>query len=92
MRVRLRRLHVDGREYTWRAEIRHVSEPREIRVRVWGAGKNSQAMEVDQRSAHDDFMYPAPEQVRTLINIALTSGWHPSTKGGTFTLPPRPQP
>lgn len=88
MRVRLRRLHVDGREYTWRAEIRHVSEPREIRVRVWGAGKNSQALEVDL-SSPDDFMYPEPADVRTLIETALTSGWNPSALGGTFTLPPR---
>lgn len=91
MRVRLRRLHADGRAYTWRAEIRRVSEPREVRVRVWGAGKNSQALEVDLRSA-DDFMYPEPAAVRTLIHTALTSGWDPSTKGGTFTLPPRPAP
>lgn len=91
MRERLRHLHTGGRTYTWRAEIRHVSEPREIRVRVWGAGKNSQALEVDLRSA-DDFMYPEPADVRAMIETALTSGWHPSTQGGTFTLPASPAP
>ena len=27
MRERLRRIHAEGREYTWRAEIRRVSAP-----------------------------------------------------------------
>jgi hypothetical protein len=88
MRERLRRLHAEGREYTWRAEIRRVSGPREVRVRVWGAGKNSQALQVDVHPA-DEWGYPEPADVRTLIQAAFEQGWHPETRGGTFTLPTR---
>ncbi|MFC4854245.1 hypothetical protein [Actinophytocola glycyrrhizae] len=90
MRERLRRLHADGREHTWRAEIRYVSGRREVRVRAWGAGKNGQALQVDVHPATpaDEWMYPEPANVRTLIRTALARGWHPETRGGTFTLPP----
>ncbi|BCJ57612.1 integrase [Micromonospora endophytica] len=52
MRSRLRKLHIDGREFTWKADIRCVSGPdgrlhRCIRIRVWGAGKNGRALQVD---------------------------------------------
>ncbi|MGW0215147.1 integrase [Micromonospora chokoriensis] len=52
MRSRLRRLHIDGREFTWKADIRSAPGPdgrlhRYIRIRVWGAGKNGRALQVD---------------------------------------------
>lgn len=91
MRVRLRRLHVEGREYTWRAEIRRVSGPREVRVRVWGAGKNGQALQADL-TPPDEWGYPEPADVHALIREGLTQGWQPETTGGTFTMPPRALP
>jgi hypothetical protein len=92
MRTRLRTLHADGRRYTWRAEIRHVSGHREVRLRAWGAGKTGQALQVDLRPADPkhplaDDVYPDAEDVRTLIGEALSKGWQPATTGGTFTLP-----
>ena len=86
MRERLRRIYAEGREYTWRAEIRHVSDPRVIRVRVWGGGKNSQALQHDLTPA-DDWGYPEPADVRALIHAGLAEGWQPEARGGTFTLP-----
>lgn len=52
MRSRLRKLHIDGREFTWKADIRSAPGPdgrlhRYIRIRVWGAGKNGRALQVD---------------------------------------------
>lgn len=52
MRSRLRKLHIDGREFTWKADIRSASGPdgrlhRCIRLRVWGAGKTGRALQVD---------------------------------------------
>jgi hypothetical protein len=88
MRVRLRRLHVEGREYTWRAEIRRVYSPREVRVRVWGAGKNSQALQADLIPP-DEWGYPEPADVCALIQDGLARGWQPDAKGGTCTMPPR---
>jgi hypothetical protein len=94
MRTRLRTLHADGRRYTWRAEIRHVTRRREVRLRVWGAGKTRQALQVDlcpmdpEHPLADD-LYPDAEDVRALIGEALSQGWQPDTKGGTFTLPTR---
>ncbi|SER50937.1 hypothetical protein SAMN05421870_102209 [Streptomyces qinglanensis] len=45
MRRRLRKLSVDGREFTWSGRILHVSGerdcPRCVRLRIWGAGKNT---------------------------------------------------
>ena len=86
MRERLRRIHAEGREYTWRAEIRHVADPRVIRVRVWCTGKNSQALQVDL-TPPDDWGYPEPAAVRALIRTGLAQGWQPEVRGGTFTLP-----
>lgn len=93
MRVRLRRLHLDGRTYTWWAEIHYVSGRREVRLRAWGAGKNGQALEVALRPADPehllaDSVYPTPDDVRRLIVEGLAAGWQPDAKGGTCTLPP----
>jgi hypothetical protein len=93
MRVRLRRLHLDGRTYTWWAEIRYVSGRREVRLRAWGAGKNSQALQVDLRVSDPthllaDWTYPTPEDVRWLLAEGLAQGWQPDATGGTLTLPP----
>lgn len=99
MRIRLRRLRYDGRDFTWRAEIRHVQGSgdchRGIRVRAWGAGKTSQALQADLLSvswpapsgacATDD-AYPEPADVRTIIGFALGRGWDPDVRGGTFVL------
>ena len=57
MRSRLRKLHLDGREFTWKADIRSVAGPegllhRCIRLRVWGAGKNGRALQVDLAEPH----------------------------------------
>jgi hypothetical protein len=93
MRRKLRRLYADGRTYTWRAVIRYVSGRREVRLRVWGAGKNGQALQVDLRPADPehplaDSTYPTPADVHSLIVDGLAQGWKPQTTGGTFTLPP----
>ncbi|MEU2615320.1 integrase [Micromonospora sp. NPDC007271] len=52
MRSRLRKLHIDGREFTWKADIRTAPGPdgrlhRCIRIRAWGAGKNGRALQLD---------------------------------------------
>jgi hypothetical protein len=51
VRTRLRKLHVGGREFVWKAQICHVSGSgdchRCIRVRIWGAGKTSRALQSD---------------------------------------------
>ncbi|MBA9003504.1 integrase [Thermomonospora cellulosilytica] len=99
MRTRLRRLRVDGREFTWKADIRHVPGSgdchRGIRVRAWGAGKNGRALEADLLSASwpapwgacaTDGVYPTPADVRRIILYALEHGWDPDLRGGTFHL------
>ncbi|MEV6828507.1 hypothetical protein [Amycolatopsis sp. NPDC051102] len=100
MRRRLRTLRVGERDYTWRATIGHVAGDgdevhRCIRVRVWGAGKNSRALEADLLSkavgdgwpaVATDGSYPAPADVRCLVAHALTAGWEPAAPGGVFRL------
>ena len=48
VRTRLRQVRIGARTFVWRAEIRHVQGSgdchRCIRLRVWGAGKTSQAL------------------------------------------------
>ena len=60
MRERLRRLHIDGREFVWKAAIRHVPGEgdchRGIRLRVWGSGKNGRILQADLLSKS----WPAP--------------------------------
>jgi len=94
MRTRLRTLHAAGRKYTWRAEIRHVSGHREVRLRAWGSGKNAQALQVDLRPTNPnhplaDNTYPTAADVRVIINEGLEQGWQPDAVGGTFTLQAR---
>lgn len=100
MRSRLRTLGAGERDYTWRATIGSVRGDgvdfhRCVRVRVWGAGKNSRALEADLLSkatstgwtpAATDGAYPAPSDVRRLIEHALAAGWDPDALGGTFRL------
>jgi hypothetical protein len=100
VRKRLRKLRVGEREFTWRAEIRHVRGDgvdlhRCLNVRVWGAGKNGRALEADLLStftgagwtpAATDGSYPEPADVRRLIEHALALGWDPGARGGTFLL------
>ena len=51
MKTRLRKLHVGDRVCAWTAQIRHLPGSadchRGIRLRVWGAGKNSRLLQVD---------------------------------------------
>ncbi len=83
----------------WRAEIRHVSGEgdchRCIRVRIWGAGKNGRALQADLLSKSwgtpwaacaTDGSYPAPRDVRALVEYAMENGWEPEIRGGTFML------
>lgn len=99
MRSRLRKLHIDGREFTWKADIGSAPRPggrglRHIRVRVWGAGKNGRALQADlverpgstTRSDPETYPYPVADDVTTMIRYALTAGWTPETLGGTFRL------
>ena len=99
MKTRLRRLHVNGRTCTWTASICHIPGEldchRGIRLRVWGSGKNGQALQADLLSktqpgpwgacATDD-AYPTSGDVRAVIDYALTHGWQPNAVGGTFPL------
>ena len=99
MKTRLRRLHVDGRTCTWTASICHLPGEtdchRGIRLRVWGAGKNGQALQVDLLSktlpgpwgaCATDNAYPTSRDVRTVVEYALVNGWEPDGVGGTFLL------
>lgn len=99
VRTRLRKLHTGGRDFVWKAQICHVTGDSDchrcIRVRVWGAGKNSRALQADLLSKSwgspwsacaADGAYPAPQDVRSVIDYALTHGWDPDLVGGTVVL------
>lgn len=99
MRMRLRELHAGGRTFVWRAEIFPVSGEgdchRCIRVRVWGAGKNSQVLQADLLSKSwgtpwsacaTDGAYPSVRDVRAIVDYALVHGWEPDHVGGKFLL------
>ncbi|GAA3246017.1 hypothetical protein [Nonomuraea helvata] len=97
MRARLRRLFADGREFVWTSHIHHVAGDRDchrcVRLRVWGAGKNSRVLEADLLSkailpwgCATDNSYPTPGEVRKVIDHALAHGWDPGLVGGTFFL------
>jgi hypothetical protein len=93
-------LRVGERDFTWRANIGQVPGDgtdlhRCINVRIWGAGKNSRALEADLLSkdmgsgwtpAATDGSYPSAADIQRLIEHALTRGWEPDTRGGTFLL------
>jgi hypothetical protein len=98
----LRKLRTGGREFVWKADIRHVRGERDchrcIRVRVWGGGKNSRALQADLLSKSwgspwgacaTDGAYPTPDDVRSLIGHALAHGREPDAVGGTYVLAER---
>ncbi|SCL58373.1 hypothetical protein GA0070604_3818 [Micromonospora eburnea] len=99
MRTRLRQLRIDARTFVWHAEIRHAQGSgdchRCIRLRVWGAGKTSQALQADLLSVAwpapwgacaTDGSYPTSADVRAVTSYALGHGWQPERRGGTFVL------
>jgi hypothetical protein len=98
MRDRLRKLHFEGREFAWRAEIRagpgaDGRRRRYIRVRVWGAGKNSCVLQADlverpDPAAPDEttYAYPSAAIVLQLVAWGLAAGWTPEKVGGTFRV------
>lgn len=97
MRARLRKLYAGGREFVWTGQIHHVSGEHEchrcVRLRVWGAGKNSRVLQADLLSkavlpwgCATDSTYPTPKDVRRVIDHALTHGWDPELAGGAFFL------
>ena len=94
-RRRLRLLHLGSRTFTWHAAVwcgsgRGVCA---VRLRVWG-GKTGQVLQADLVSTmflalpadcvHDGG--PTPGTVRTIIEYALSRGWDPATRGGSFVL------
>jgi len=95
---RLRKLRVEGRDFVWKAEIRHVDGSgrchRCIRVRVWGGGKSSRPLQVDLLSKSwalpwgcaTDTSYPTPADIRAIIGHGLALGWDPDARGGAFVL------
>ncbi|AWS41498.1 hypothetical protein [Streptosporangium sp. 'caverna'] len=99
MKTRLRMLRVGDRGCAWTARICHVKGEvdchRSIRLRVWGAGKNSRALQVDLVSKFwpgpwgacaTDNAYPTSKDVREVVDYALEHGWEPDAVGGTFSL------
>ncbi|MEV0228165.1 hypothetical protein [Nonomuraea sp. NPDC050786] len=97
MRARLRKLYAGGREFVWSGRIHHVAGDRDchrcVRLRIWGAGKNSRVLEADLLSkailpwgCASDSSYPTPVDVRQVIDHALALGWDPGLAGGTFFL------
>ncbi|MBN6050801.1 hypothetical protein JYK22_02550, partial [Nonomuraea sp. RK-328] len=101
MGTRLRTLHTGGREFVWKADIRHVEGSgdchRCVRLRVWGAGKNGRALQADLLSKFlgpwgacvTDTAHPHPADVRAVVERGLTAGWDPDARGGTFLLTER---
>jgi hypothetical protein len=80
MKSRLRKLHIDGQEYTWKADVRAAPgtdgrRHRCIRIRVWGDGKTSCALQADVienfRQGQTEESYPYP--------VAPTSGYSSTT-------------
>jgi hypothetical protein len=99
MKTRLRKLYVGGRSCTWSARVCHLQGEadchRGIRLRVWGAGKNSRVLQVDLLSktwpapwgvCATDGAYPTSKDVRAVIDYALRHGWEPDAIGGRFLL------
>ena len=98
MRERLRKVHVDGREFTWKADIRGSPGAdgrrlRYIRVRVWGAGKNGCVLQADMTELpvpaspeETTYAYPSAAIVRRLVSWGLEAGWTPEQVGGVFRV------
>jgi hypothetical protein len=102
VRIRLRHLRVAARTFVWRAEIKHVQGSgdchRCIRVRAWGAGKTSRALQADLLSVAwpapygacaTDGAYLTSSDMRAIICYALEIGWQPEVRGGSFVLSER---
>ncbi|MBU2669183.1 integrase [Actinoplanes bogorensis] len=102
MRIRLRHLRIGARVFAWRAEISHVRGSgdchRCIRVRIWGDGRTSRALQADLLSlawpapwgaCATDGAYPTSDDVRAIIEYALGHSWRPDQRGGTFVLSER---
>jgi hypothetical protein len=98
----LRQLRIGASTFVWRAEIHQVRGSADchrcIRVRVWGAGKTSRALQADLLSVAwpvpagacaTDGAYPEPVDVRAMVGFALDHGWRPELRGGTFVLSER---
>jgi hypothetical protein len=98
MRDRLRKLHFEGREFTWAADIRAATggdgrQHRYIRVRIWGAGKNSCVLQADMTELpipttpdETTYAYPSAAIVRRLVAWGLAGGWLPDKVGGVFRV------
>ena len=97
MKSRLRKLHNEGQEYTWKADVRTAPAPdgrlhRFIRIRVWAGGKTTCALQADVTErpqpapTEERYLYPAAADVRALIDYGLRAGWIPATRGGTFQI------
>lgn len=98
MRERLRKLHFNGREFTWMADIRagpgaDGRRRRYIRVRVWGAGKTGCVLQADMTESpapatpdETTYAYPSAAIVRRLVSWGLEAGWQPEKVGGVFRV------
>jgi hypothetical protein len=98
MRDRLRKLHFEGREFVWKADIRAAPggdgyRYRYIRVRVWGAGKNGCVLQADLMEVPDPaapaettYAYPSAAIVLRLVSWGLAAGWTPDKVGGMFRV------
>lgn len=91
MKVRLRTLRIGAREFKWTAQL---GGPRNVRVRVWGSGKNGCMLRTDLEATSDcgswfddpDAAYPTPSIVRVIIDYALDHSWDPAVIGGRHIL------
>jgi len=99
VKTRLRVLRVGNRRCAWTATICHVQGEsdchRGIRLRVWGSGKNSRALQVDLLSktpsgpwgaCATDGTYPTSRDVRAVVEYALVHGWEADEVGGMFLM------
>jgi hypothetical protein len=104
MRDRLRKLHFEGREFTWKADIRAAPgrdgrRHRYIRVRVWEGGKNGCVLQADLTEVPDPatsdettYAYPSAAIVLRLVTWGLATGWTPDKVGGIFRVSSAPGP
>lgn len=94
----MRQLHLGGRTFAWHVAATGGNcycEVSAYRLRIWGAGQASRALRVDLVSTAWlappeagvlDGGYPTPARVRTVIEYALSRGWDPTARGGSFVL------
>jgi hypothetical protein len=70
-------------------------------LRIWGAGKTSEALQADLLSrawpapygaCATDGSYPDAADVRVVIEYGLSRGWQPDNRGGTFLISERDVP